>query len=58
MKKCKSCDEYFDPNQPVQFDVDSEKMAEELFREHEKGEKCFDCIFDEAFYNESMRSCE
>jgi hypothetical protein len=55
MKICKCCGDKFDPNQNVQFDVNSEDMAEEISRELEKGEKCFDCIFENAFYNESMK---
>lgn len=58
MKKCRTCGDKFDPDESVSFEGLSEKMSDEIERKLEDGEHCFDCIWDAAFYDETMRDFE
>ena len=55
MDKCKSCGAPFNSNADIRYDVDSEQMFEEIMDASESGDNCPECIFDTAFYNESIR---
>lgn len=57
-KKCESCDDKFDTG--VQVDVSGldDDLTEKMFRKLEEGDVCPDCLFEQAFYEQTMRGAD
>ncbi|MDQ4121680.1 MAG: hypothetical protein M3209_09570 [Acidobacteriota bacterium] len=57
-KKCKSCGDRFDTDQEVAVEGLDDDLTEKIYRKLEEGDTCPDCLFDQAFYEQTMRGAD